>query len=521
MASNMHRALRAATIIMVANVASKLLGFLREMVIAGEFGAGMGSDAYFMAQSIPMLFFASIGSALATTFIPLYTEYKANGGKNEADRFANQIMNLVLIVSIILTVIGILLSPWIVRIIAPGFTGERFGLTVTLSRILFPLIIFVGLANVATGILQSNESFTAPAMVGISYNIIIIVLTIVLADNIGIYGLAISTVLATVSQYCIQVPSMRSIGYRPRYSFDFSHPGIKRLGVMIIPVLMGVAVNQLNTLVDRMLASGLPEGSVSALNYANRLNGFVMGIFVLSIATVVYPELSNLGSNNKMDEFKSSIATSLNMIFLIVFPVIAGTVLLRTEAVRLVFERGAFDAVATDMTSIALLFYSFGMAGAAAREILARAFYSLKDTMTPMYNGIYAVTLNVVLNIILVRYMGIAGLALATSISLIFGSLTLGFRLRNKINGINGRAILMEGIKIALSTFIMAAIVYVSKGFIYMHISGTSLTVQVIDFALTVAVGAITYGICTVIFKVKEVGRLLSFLRRRFNINET
>ncbi|TZE80921.1 murein biosynthesis integral membrane protein MurJ [Calorimonas adulescens] len=519
MASNVRRAAKAATLIMAANIISKFLGFLREMVIAREFGAGLGSDAYFMAQSIPMLFFTSIGSALATTFIPLYTEYKSKNGREDADRFANQIMNLVLIVSVVLTVAGVLFSPLLVRIIAPGFTGEKLSLTVGLSRTLFPLIIFVGLANVATGILQSNESFTAPALVGIPYNIIIIALTIILADRIGIYGLAIASVLATVSQYYIQVPSMRRLGYHHRYSMDFSHPGIKRLGLMIVPVLMGVAVNQLNTFVDRMLASGLPEGSVSALNYANRLNGFVLGTFVTSVATVVYPSLSNLGAKEEMESFKDSVATSLNMIFLIVLPVTAGTILLRTEAVRLLFERGAFDARATGMTSVALLFYSIGMAGAAAREILSRAFYSLKDTRTPMYNGMYAVALNIILNIVLVRFMGLAGLALATSISVIFTSFTLGWRLRNKIGGINGRLILKEGIKIAISTAVMAVAVYFFKNFIYSYIPGVSLTAQIINLALTVFVGAIVYGICTIIFKVREVTRLFSFLYRRLHIN--
>ena len=290
---------KTTTILMVITLISKVFGFARETIIARYFGGGMEADAYFMAVSIPNLVFASIGASISTTFIPLYTQLMSADGKKVAHTFANNILNIISIICCVLLVLSIIFSPNLVNLLAPGFSGEIYDLTVNITRILFIGSMFNMISSVFTGILQSNESFLGPALVGFPYNIAIILGCIFFARSYGVYALAIATLIGTIGQIILKMSFMKG-----KYSYepivDFKDPNVKKLLILVIPVLIGTAIGQINTIVDKALASNLEQGSISAINYSNRLIGFVQGIFISSVITVIYPFFSQLSVREDM-----------------------------------------------------------------------------------------------------------------------------------------------------------------------------------------------------------------------------
>ena len=331
-------------------------------------------------------------------------------------------------------------------------------LAVKLTRITFPMIVFIGAANVYIGFLQSNNEFAVPALTGIPYNVFIIIM-LLFSDAAGIYRLVYGTVAGVAMQVVVQIPSLKKKGYRYSSLLSLRDPYVKKVLVLALPVMMGMAVQQLNALVDRMLASGLPEGSISALNFANRLNAFVYGVFSSSISIVVYPLLSKLNAEKDMDSFKKTLVNGLNVITLLLVPITVGAVVLRQPIVSVLFERGQFDERATVMTASALMFYSLGIVFYGFRDILNRTFYSLHDTKTPMLNGIVAVAVNIVLNLILIRYMQHSGLALATSISSAAMTFLMFASLKKRLGSIGWKNVLLVFIKSAAASAVMGLIV--------------------------------------------------------------
>ena len=285
---------------------------------------------------------------------------------------------------------------------------------------------------------------------------------------------------------------------------------------LIGPVLIGVAVNQINTMVDRTLASTLVEGSISALNYANKLNGFVMALFITSVGAVIYPMLSKLSSEDNKEKFISSVVQSINSVILLVIPISIGAIVLATPIVKLLFQRGEFDARATSMTAIALIMYSIGMVAFGLRDIIGKVFYALKDTKTPMINGAIAMIMNIVLNIILVKYLQLAGLALATSISAIVCIFLLFGSLKKKIGYFGQDKIIKTTIKSIVAAVVMGIVTY----FVYNIVSnllGLGFANEAVSLAISVGVGAITYGILVVVLKVDEINVITDVMKKKLN----
>ncbi|WP_026486870.1 murein biosynthesis integral membrane protein MurJ [Caldanaerobius polysaccharolyticus] len=496
---------KAAGVIMILAFLSKILGFGRETVLAAKFGASSASDAYVMATTIPLVVFQLIGSSIGTTFIPVFTEYVTREGREKAYDLTNNIINIILVVSFIVSIGGIVLSPALVKLIAPGYVGERYYLTVALTRIMFPMIVFIGLANVATGVLQAQNRFTMPAFIGIPYNIVIIIALVAFTKDFGIYAVAFATVIATLLQLLVQIPDMYKLGYRYRFVLNFKHPGVFKVLILVLPVLIGSAVNQINVVVDKIFASGLQEGAVASLNYANRLNGFVMGIFGTAISTVIYPTLSKHISLNDYDSYKKSFKKAVNAIFMVMIPITAITMLLRVPIINIVYKRGAFDEKAAYMTGLALLYYAVGMTAFSVRDVINRAFYSLQDTKTPMIYGVYAVLINIVSNLFLVRIMGVGGLALSTSLAAILTSILLFFALRKKLNGIGITDMLVTTGKIFASTALMAVTIYFFNDWLAAKLSFEGVLKWGISFAGSSILGLAVYAFFLVAFRVEEV----------------
>ncbi|HEY4485565.1 MAG TPA: murein biosynthesis integral membrane protein MurJ, partial [Nitrospiria bacterium] len=413
---------RAAGLIGLATAASRILGFVRDMVLARLFGAGYVADAFFVAYRIPnMLRELFAEGSMSAAFIPVFTETLTRKDRGEARTLASAVFTLLLIVVSAVTLLAIAAAPWIVTVIAAGFTDElgKFNLTVMLSRFMFPYLLFISLAALAMGMLNSLRAFAAPALSPVMFNLVIISCALWLAPHLTepIFGVAIGVTLGGLAQFLIQMPSLRREGMIPQLHFDFSHPGVRRIGWLMLPAMIGLSVTQVNILVNTLLASFLPEGSQTFLFYGMRLVLFPLGIFGVALGTAILPTMSRQSSQGRLDEMKQTLAFGLRLIAFIIIPAMIGLMTLRIPIIHLFFEHGRFTAEATAGTAAALLAYSVGLPAFAGIRIVVAAFYSMQDTRTPVKIAAAAMAANVALSLLLMRPLAHGGLALATSLS--------------------------------------------------------------------------------------------------------
>ncbi len=505
---------KSAFWLMVVTMLAKVLGFGREIVLGYFYGTSAYSDVYITAMNIPLVVFASIGVALGTTFIPLYHEALENGGQKRALEFSNNIMCIVVILSSILTALGYIFAEPLVKLFAISFTGEKLALTIKFVRIMIVGLVFIGLSNIMTAYLQIQGNFTIPGMISLPNNIVIIASMILSSTTGHIEILAIGSLIGMVVQFLFQAPFAIKKGYRFKLVIDFKDKYLKKMIGLVLPVFIGVAVNQVNAMVDRSLASGLGDGVITALNNANKLSGFVMGLFIASIGAVIYPTLSKLSTKKDDGKFAESVTKSVNCINLLVLPITVGAIVLSVPVVRILFKRGAFDTKSTYLTATALVFYSVGMIAFGLRDILGKVFYSLKDTKTPMINGVIAMILNVILNIVLVNVMGHGGLALATSLSSIICILLLFASLKKKIGYYGQDKIKITFIKSLISSICMGFVTY----FVYKFFSGMlglGFIQEAISLGISIGAGAIVYVILVILLKVEEIDMLTSMVKKK------
>lgn len=499
---------KTAIIIMIITVVSKVFGFFRELVLSYFYGASAISDAYLISLTIPAVIFSFVGTGLSTGFIPMFSQIKEKHGDSEANKFTSNIVNILLLISTVLVVLGLIFTEPIVKLFASGFKGQTLAMAIRFTKLSLVGIYFTGTTYIYSAYLQLNNRFLTPALIGVPYNIIIIIAIAVSANKDPLF-LILGSVLATASQLFILIPSIKRSGYRHKFSINFKDEHLKNLMFIALPVIVGVSVNQINTLVDRTIASGLVVGGISALNYANRLNGFVQGLIVTPVATVLYPSISKMAANDNIKGLKAAINEAINSISILIMPITVGAMLFAEPIVKLLFGRGAFDANAITLTTSALVFYSIGMIGFGLRDILSRAFYSQQDTKTPMINGSIAVIMNIVLNIILSRYMGIGGLALATSISAIFSTGLLFVNLRKKIGALGLKKIAITLAKITFASLAMGFIAW----FIYQML--ITKTIEEIALIVAIIIGAIAYFGIILTLKIDEVDSMINLIKTR------
>lgn len=507
--------LKAAGIVMFISLASRIIGFLRDAMIASAFGATYQNDAYIMSLTIPNILFNLFGAAITTTFIPILSESYSKNDRDSMFEFANSIMNILLLISAVFFFLGWIFAPQLVKVIATQFIGKRYDLTVTLTKLSIINIIFLSMTSGYTAILQTMDEFTAPALIGIAMNIPII-LYIVLGSKHGIVGLTIATMIGNGIQILIQIPWLVKNRYRYSFKINLKDPRIKRMLLLIAPVIIGTGVNQINTLVQNNMASGLAEGSIAALDYANKLNGMIYFTFAAAIVTVIYPSLSRDGSTSDFTSFKAHITTAVNNINLILLPCAMGLIILRVPIISILFMHGKFDERAVNMTAVALFYLVLGMVFWGVRDVFNRAFYAIQDTKTPMINGVIGVGANIILSIVLVKTMGIGGLTLATSISALFCCLLLIKDLRKKIGSINGMEMLATGLKILSSAVVMGIAVYALDRFLRNRLTG--LRGEIIVLGACIILGAFIYSGMLMLLRVKEFSGMVSTLKSKLKI---
>ena len=506
---------KTTILLMIVTVISKFLGFARELVLTYIYGITAVSDAFITALSIPSTLFAAIGKAVYTTFIPVFYEVDKKRGKNGALKFTNNMINILLLISIVMSIIFFAYTEPLVKIFAISFSGEKLQLTVQFTKIMIFGLIFLAITNILQAWLQIHGNFTAPGMMVFPYNILII-LGIIISSNGNMKIMAIGTLLGIASQFLYLLPFAIKMNYRYKFYINLKDEYIKKILNMIIPVFIGTGVYQINLVVDRSLASTLGDGYITVLNSANRLNSFVIGIFITTIATVIFPMLSKLSNEDNDKIFKDSIVKSINTVVLLIIPISVGAIVLSKPVVQIVFERGAFGVEATNMTAIALICYSIGMIGFALREILDKIFYSLQDTKTPMINGVLSVITNIVLNFILIKVLGYKGLALATSISSIICILLLFRSLGKKIGYFGQKHIIVIVIKSLVASCIMGGFTYISYKLL-IDIMGIGLLCKIVSIIMSAVIGMIIYGLILYILKVREIVIVLSISKKILN----
>ena len=502
--SNLNKASKSTIVIIIFTLGSKFLGFLREVLIAAKFGSGMGTDTFFIALSATGLLSGFLTNAISTTFIPVISEVESKEGKKGKLEHTNNMINVVVLVSLMLVIIALIGTPLIIKTLASGFKGEQFDLAVKLTRVGLPMLLFSGIIGVMTGYLQSEEKFNATALVGIPFNFVYIFFLLFLSSRFGIEGLMIAGVLAVFSQLLIQIPEAKLSGFKYKFIFDLKDKYIRKVLYLSLPVLIGVAINDLNAVVDKTLASSLAAGSISALNYANKLNTLILGVFISAITTVIFPILSKEANNDNIPGVKKTMGYGVNLILLITIPATVGLIVLAKPIVEIAFQRGEFDAAATMMTSQALIFYSVGLVAMALRLLITRVYYSLQDTKTPMINGAISVGFNIVLNLILVHYMGHAGLAFATSIATTIATILMFYGLKKKIGSLGTLSYIKCGLKAGLASAIMGIVAYVVYHGLY-GILGASKLYNLISLLVAVGLAVIVYGVLCYLFGIEEV----------------
>jgi len=468
---------RSAGLMSVATMLSRFTGLLREIFLARMFGSSMATDAFALAFRLPNLardLFAE--GALSAAFVPTFTEYLTNKGREEAARLANLVATGVIIVVGALCVLGVWLAPALVSFFGAGFqlVEGKTELTVTLTRIMFPFLLLVALAAQAMGVLNACNQFGIPALASSMFNVFSLITGISLGFWLGPYigvppieGMAWGVLLGGACQLMWQVPSLVRKGFVFRPSIDWDHPGLRHIIRMMGPAILGGAAVQVNVLINTSFASYIMDpvrganGPVSWLVWAFRFFQLPLGLFGVALATATTPAISRSLATGNHEEFRRTLSRSLGVVFLLTVPSAIGLVVLGEHMITLVFRGGHFDAYDVRQTALALTCYSVGLAGYAGVKILNPAFYALRDSRTPMAVSLASILINLAAAIGTVRFtsLGHAGLALSTSAVALFSFVSLFWVLREKIGGIYGRGLASSTVKIALSAIGMGVVV--------------------------------------------------------------
>lgn len=499
----------AVVSLMLLSAFTKIFGFIREILLGRFFGIGDVAEAYKISQTIPILILMVVGTGLATGFIPTYNGVMAKKGQKQAHRFMSNTMNSAVLLGIAFCLVVALFPGVFVKLFASGFTGDKLELTMRFTRLAVWGVLFSFMSYIMQPYLQINERFWVPAVVGIPMNLIFY-LSFPAGKYLNEMFLPLGIVLSVVVQVLWMYPFVRKVGYRWEPVVDRTDEDLKHLIYLALPVLLGVAVNQINLIVDRTMASRVMDGGVAALDYANRMNGFVQGIFIYSVMTVVYPRISKLFIKKDYKGVEQMTTNAMVTMSLVVIPCIVGLMVFSTEIITLLFKGGAFDDRAVALTSGAMFFYAPGLIGFAFREILARVFYSMNDTRTPTFNAAIAVVINIALNIILSQLMGINGLALATTTASILGSFFLMLALKRQGNmKIHYRELLGKTLKIGLAALLMGVL---SK----LAYTGLETVVGLrLGLVLAIMLAMVIYGLVILFIRIPEVDELVDMVRTR------
>ncbi len=502
---------------------SRILGLVREQVMAYFFGAGMATDAFVTAFRIPNLLrdlFAE--GALSSAFVPVFKEKLVTESDKEAFNLASIVLTVILLVVGVVVLLGIVAAPAFVYISAHGFTAvpEKFALTVSLTRIMFLYLLLVSISAMIMGMLNSFGRFGVPAISPAMFNLGVVLTVVVLFKYFQqpVYTLAIGVLIGGVGQMAIQLPALWRIGYRLRLRFDFLNEGLKKVMRLFTPMIIGLSAGRINILVGTLVASFLMEGSISYLNYSFRLMHFPLGVFAVALGTVALPKVSGMVARKEIDRLGKTFLETISLNLFVIVPSAVFLALMGKDVICLIYQWGAFSELDTSRTSLALLHYSYGLIGFAAVRVTVPFFYALGDSRLPMRISILSVAINIVLYYPLIKVLDFAGLAAATSIGGLVDFALLMVYLPSKGVAIPWGRLGLNAVRIAVAAFLAFYIaLLVPFGFA----TGTpTLVDRLLNVFVPLGVALVLYFIFCFLFRVREVDRLLRFILRKQPLEE-
>ena len=539
MATETRDYFRSTAVISSLTLVSRLLGLARDVVCAGYFGAGIVWDAFSFAFRIPNLFRRLFGEgALSAAFIPIFTEYLELHERRDAWRLAGVVFTAVGAVLLACLLLGVSITLVMPRAAA---LSERWRLTLMLTAVLMPYMLFICLTALAAGILNSLKHFAVPAFAPVVLNVCWIVAVVLVAPAVSheaagrAFVVAVGIVIAGVLQLLLQLAALRRKGFHWEFVFDLKHPGLRRIAAAMAPIVLGLAAVQINVLLDAVIAVGLsaPEygktftlfgqsirypmliGANSVLYYANRLMQFPLGVFGIALATAVFPTLSALASRKDWGAFCEALTDGLGAVLFIGLPAGAALIMLRQPAVELLFERGAFTSDTSARTAAVLAAYCTGIWAYCALHVLARAFYSLQDMRTPVKAAAAMVVLNLALNLVLIWFLREAGLALATAVSASAQAIILYVILSRRLRLKGQGRLLATLLKTCIATALMVVAVTAALQLVPPPPLGDEVMVKTIRLLVPLAAGLTAFFGSAALLRVREMGLLLGVLGRR------
>jgi putative peptidoglycan lipid II flippase len=506
-----RRLLRSTASVALPTLVSRLLGYVRDLLQAYFLGTGHSADAFTIAFTIPNLFRRLTGEgAMTAAFVPTFTELKKKGDRRQLWAFGNIFFYDLALVMAAVTVLGILFAPGLVTLIAHGFKGTegKWAQTISMTRIMFPYLFFISLAALASAILNSFRRFFVPASTPVLFNLAVIASAALLARGSKEPALVfcLGVLAGGVLQLGFQVPFLWKEGMRFTFGLSFKHSAVRRVAALMVPGILGASVYQVNFALSRMIASSLERGSTAALYYSSRIEELTLGLFSIALSVALLPAFSEHAAARDIPEMKRTLGFSLKLTSFVTFPAAAGLVVLSRPIIRVLFERGMFDRESTALSSACLLFFALGLPFVSGVKMIAPAFFSLKDTRSPVIVGIFVMAVNVGLSFALMGRLRVGGLALALSLSQVANFIVLLIWLERKIGAVDKRDLAAPAGRALAATVLMAGVLRLLRPVI--DVGTAPFVRQAAALAGAIGLGMAVYFLFLWIFSPKDAREL-------------
>lgn len=511
--------MKAAGILVMANLLSSILGYIRNIIISSTFGLGVETDAYYGAFTIPdLIYTVLVGGGLSSAFIPVFSAYISDKDYKNGYRMASTVLNVVAVVAAVLCVAGEIFAPEFLPLIMDFSKGGDafYHLTIRLTRIMFFQCFFMCLTGICMGILQSYKKFTPPSVGAVCYNItIILVGVLLLTAGFGITGFSIGVVAGSVVNFLIQVFPIRRLGFRYERVIDLHHPGVKKFFRLFWPVLLGISVQQLNLVVNKYFGSGVGKSVLSSMANAQSIMQLPINIFAMSISMSIFPDMVDDYSHGRLNRYKEELTMGIRNVVFITLPCAVGLIAVRVPLIRALYYQGNFSEKNVEDLATLLMFYCIGIVGYSVRQVLSQGFYSIQETRTPVRINIFILILNMTLSAVFVRIWNANGIALAYSIAGLTSMTLLWFFLRRKVGGLKGREVLVSVLKIITAAAVMAAVILLCGALFEKYFSTERKMMQFTELILLVVLGAAVYIGMAALLRMRELKAVLDVMRRR------
>lgn len=515
MEERQDHATRTISIVMIIALVGKVLGLYRDHLLAVYYGTGMAANAFNTGSRIPRVFFDAVfASAISACFIPVFSEYLTRKGREPAFRFAGCFITVMGLLSAVLSVLGILFAGPLVSLFADGYDAQTAELAVSLTRVMFPTVLFTGVAFSFVGILQAMDRFNIPALISTVSNLVIIGYFFFLDERFGVYGLAGAYLLGWLLQAVVQAPSLRQLDFRYRPDFSFRSEGMRKAFALMGPVMISTWVQPINLTINTKFGSRLYEGAgVSAMEYSTNLYLVIAGVFILSITNVIFPRLSRLTAEHQEGAFRDTLRQTVHGSLFFVLPMAAGLMVLARPMVSFLYGGGEFDAFSVSITSEALVWVSLGMVGYGLQNILSRAYFARQDGRTPLVAGGVSILANILLCMVLTEPMGVAGLAIASTVSSTLYAVLLLVPMELRGEGILSGGFGADFLKMLASTAGMAAVVWLARNSLSALLPAGKAG-ELLLLGACAALGAAVYFLLAGLMRLEEMGLARDLMKR-------